>query len=452
MIGGFRKEDMIKEMRLMSLLTKQLLGFCFFVGLSSAAVAQSGWNWGDSVDIAKEKNALYSDLLKAKDYKGSEKHLQWLLKNTPDLNKSIYINGASIYEGLSEKTNDPAQELKWQEKALSMYDARIKYFGEEDEVMNRKALTSYKYYKKTQSKYPELMETFKKAYTLNGNNLYSSNITAYMDVVRTYKLTNGKITDEEVFDIYSSMTSVIDYQKANGGDESRLDKIAEYVDKLLTSTVKVDCEFVEKNLGPKMEETSDYKLAKTVFTLLKDQSCLDSPLALKSAEIINDNTPDFGIAKFIAQRSAISGDIDKAMEYYNKAVTLTDDNSKKSEIYLSIARIHSSKSDKVSARNSARRALSFDPNYKDAYKLIGDLYMTSFNDCKGDKSKVLDRAVFIAAYDMYKKAGDNDYMSRAKEQFPSIEEIFNENYEEGDAVQVDCWINQSVKIERRPSN
>lgn len=443
---------MIKQKRLINVILKHILGICFFLGFSMAAISQPGWNWGDSIDIAKEKNALYSDMLRAKDYKGSEKHLQWLLKNTPDINKSIYINGASIYEGLSLNATDKAEILKWQEKAISMYDLRIKYFDEEGDVMNRKALASYKYYKKTQSKYPELLKTFEKAFEMNGNDLYSSNITAYMDVVRRYKLTKGDITDDQVFEIYSSLSEVIDYQKSNGGDAARLDKISEYVDKLLTSTVKVDCEFVENNLGPKMEETQDYKLAKTVFTLLKDQSCLDSPLALKSAEIINNNTPDFGIAKFIAQRSAISGDTDKAMDYYGKAISLSSDNSKKAEIYLSMARIHSSKGDKVSARNSARRALSFDPSNNDAFKLIGDLYMTSFNDCKGDKSKVLDRAVFIAAYDMYKKAGDRSYMAKAKEQFPSIEEIFNENYKEGESVQVDCWINQSVKIERRPAN
>jgi hypothetical protein len=95
--------------------------------------------------------------------------------------------------------------------------------------------------------------------------------------------------------------------------------------------------------------------------------------------------------------------------------------------------------------------LAFYPSYTDAYKLIGDLYMTSFDDCKGGQSKVLDRGVFIAAYDMYQKSGNGEAMSAAKAQFPSIAEIFSENYEEGQVIKVDCWINQSVKIERRPA-
>ncbi len=436
----------------MRLHAKHVLSICFFLGLSTIAISQPGWNWGDSIDIAKEKNALYTDMLKTKQYKEAAKHLEWLLKNTPDLNKSIYINGASIYEGLADEATVKEETLKYHARTLEMYDLRIKYFGEEPEVLNRKVLAAYKYYKGEQSKYQELMDLFKKSFEVNGNDFYSSNLTAYMDVVRRYKLTKGKITDEEVFAIYSDLTDVIEYQKANGGDAERLEKIAEYVDKLLTSTVKVDCDFVDEKLGPKFKETNDIKLAKTIFTLLKDQSCLDRPLATDAAEAINKQTPDFGISKFIAQKSANDGDLEKAMKYYDQAVSLTDDNEKKADVYLSIARIHQNKGDKVSARNNARRALSFDPSSSDAYKLIGDLYMTSFNDCKGGVSKVLDRGVFLAAYDMYEKSGDAAAMGRAKEQFPSIEEIFNETYKEGDIIQVECWINQSVKLERRPAN
>ncbi|MEP4532224.1 MAG: hypothetical protein ABJ004_04005 [Cyclobacteriaceae bacterium] len=431
---------------------KHILTICFFLGISTLAISQPGWNWGDSIDIAKEKNALYTDMLKSKNYEEAAKNLEWLLKNTPDLNKSIYINGASIYEGLAEKATDDAVQIANYEKALSMYDARIKYFGEEAEVMNRKALASYKYYKKVQSKYPELMDTFTKAFELNGNKIYSSNLTAYMDVVRRYKLTKGDITDEEVFEIYSKVTDVLDYQKANGGDMDRLNKVSEYVDKLLTSTVKVDCDFVEEKLGPKFKETGDVNLAKKIFGLMLQQKCTDSPLALEAAIAVNEGDPNYAICKFIAQKSAVDGDLAKAEEYYEKAISLTDETEKKADIYLSLAKIYNSKGDKVTARSNARRALSFEPSNGDAYKLIGDLYMNSFTDCKGGESKVLDRSVFIAAYDMYQKSGDSAAMARAKEQFPSIEEIFNENYKEGDVVQVGCWINTSVKLERRPAN
>ncbi len=422
-----------------------------FIAVVSTAVAQPGWNWGDSIDVAKEKNALYTDFLRAGNYQNAVKPLEWLIKNTPDLNASIYINGAKIYEGLAESSTDATKTLGYQERALAMYDLRVKYFGDEAEVLNRKAFTSYKFYKAEPTKYGEMMTLFGRAMELNGNEFSNSNLTAYMDVVRRYKLAKGKITDEEVFEIYSKISDVIEYQSKTG-DKERMAKISEYVDKLLTSTVQVDCQFVEEKLGPKLKQTKDPKLAKKVFGLMVTQKCTDSPLALFAAELVNQSAPDYAICKFIGLKSAADGNMEKAKEYFNKAIELTDENTKKAEIYVSLAKLQTSQGDKVAARSSARRALSFDPSYADAYKLIGDLYMNSFNECKGDVSKVTDRAVFIAAYEMYQRAGDREASANAKAQFPSIEELFSEGFEEGQSLRVGCWINESVVLERRPAN
>lgn len=436
----------------MKSLTKHVLCLAFLVGMSTLAVAQPGWNWGDSVDKAKENNALYNDYLRSGNFEAAMKPHGWLVKNTPDLNEAIYINGAKIYEGLAESTADKAKTLEYQEKALEMYDLRIKYFNEEAEVLNRKALTAYKYFKDNQKKYPELYQLFNRAFELNGNEFFSSNLTAYMDVLRRYKLTGGGISDEEVFNIYTKISDVIEYQKKNGGNADRLDRVAEFVDKLLTATVDVDCDFVEQKLGPKFKETRDINLAKKIFGLMLQQKCTDSPLAMEVAIAVNESEPNFGIAKFIGSKAASEGDSEKAMEYYEKAISLTDDNTKKADVYLSLARTQASLGNKVAARSSARKALAADPGFSEAYILIGNLYMGSFNDCKGGESKVKDRAVYIAAYEMYQKGGDRERMAEAKAQFPSIDEIFNENMEEGQSITVDCWINETVQIERRPAN
>lgn len=431
--------------------TKHVLSLAFLVSMSTVALAQPGWNWGDSVDKAKENNALYTDYLRAENYKDALKPLNWLLKNTPDLNASIYINGAKIYEGLAESTEDKQKTLEYQEKALEMYDRRIKYFNDEADVLNRKALTAYKYFKGDQQKYDELYKLFKKAFELNGNNFYSSNLTAYMDVIRRYKLTGGKITDEEVFDTYTKVTDVIEHQMKSG-NKARLEKVADYVDKLLTATVTVDCEFIETKLGPKFQATQDINLAKKIFGLMLQQKCTDSPLAIEVADAVNEVEPNYGITKFLAVKAAAEGNEEKAKEYYEKAISLTEDNTKKADIYLSLAKTQSSNGNKSAARGSARKALAFDPGLSEAYILIGNLYMGSFDDCKGGESKVKDRAVFIAAYEMYQKGGDREKMASAKAQFPSIEEIFSEGKEEGQTITVDCWINETVQIERRPAN
>ena len=57
--------------------------------------------------------------------------------------------------------------------------------------------------------------------------------------------------------------------------------------------------------------------------------------------------------------------------------------------------------------------------------------------------------MFIAAYEMYKRAGDTKKMHGAKTQFPSKEEIFTNNFEVGQSLPVGCWINESVRLQSR---
>jgi hypothetical protein len=196
--------------------------------------AQDGWNWGEQVDVAKEKNAIYSDLVKAKNYKDAIPPHTWLLENAPDLNESLYQNGATMYEELADAATDAALKATYQAKCLEMYDLRIKYFGKEDYVLNRKVVVAYKFYRSEKTQYKSLYDMFTKAFALNGTEFYNGNILAYMDVVRRYKLSTKAISDEKVLDIYSALMDVIDAKRATESGDA-MDKYADQLDKLLTS-------------------------------------------------------------------------------------------------------------------------------------------------------------------------------------------------------------------------
>ncbi|MEP1035665.1 hypothetical protein [Ekhidna sp.] len=434
----------------------KILGAAFFLTLAVGANAQNGWNWGEQIDIAKEKNVLYTDAKNAKNFKSAVPPLEWLLENTPDLNPSIYINGAKIYQALGKKEKDAAKKESYIQRGLELHDKRIEYYPEDKaDIMDRKSIYAYGFYSKTKEKYPYLYEVYSEAFELNGANMNSGNLVAYMNVVYKYRFSGGDLSDEQVIEIYSAISDALEKQKSrvSGDNKKKYDNMMGNVDKLLTATgVEISCTFVEEKLGPKLDEGNDLNMAKKIFGLMLKGKCLDSPLALKAAGIVQDNEPTFGVAKFMAQKNGQDGNDAKAIEYFQEAAGLTDDNGEKAEMYVNIARIQMKNGQKSTARNSARRALSFDPSYKDAYKLIADLYMGSFDDCKQEQSQVQDRAIFIAAYNEYRKAGNSSGMAAAKAQFPSIEDIFNEGKQEGESLTIGCWINVTVALERRPAN
>ena len=433
-------------------MNKLIIKITTLLFISTTAFGQAGWNWGVEIDVAKENNAIYTDMVKVEKYLEAVESHAWLLENTPDLNESLYQNGAKIYRALAVEETDKVQKAAYQTKALEMYDLRIKYFGNEASVLNRKAFPAYKFYKGDKSKYVELLALFEKTFVLNGADFSTNNFVAYMDLVRRFKATGGDLSDEKVLDIYTRLMDVLDSQIAASSKPASLERVAENMDKLLTLTIDLSCDYVESLLGPKLAETGDIKVASKIFKLMLQNKCTDRPLAFEAAKIVNQNSPDFAISKFLASRASKEDDRQGAIQYYNQALTLTEEVTKKAEIYLSLAKIDYQAGLKGSARSNCRKALSADPSMSDAHVLIGNLYLSSFEECKQGEFKTVDYAIFIAAHNAFQKAGDYGNMKKSEALFPSITDIFTEEYTEGQSIKIDCWINESVILQKRAEN
>ncbi|MDI9356588.1 MAG: hypothetical protein QM536_06165 [Chitinophagaceae bacterium] len=433
----------------------------FFCVLSVHFVnAQGGFKWPEDPEkrsAAEERNAVYNDYVKQGQFENAVEPHAWLLENTPDLNKAIYINGAKIYENLAEKETNAQKKIEYQEKALDMYDRRIKYFNEEGKVLNRQAITAYKYWKDNTGKYIQLIEILEKVFRLNKSETLEENIVAFMDIIRRYKQSGGSITDEKIFAYYFELDEVLEAKlnaEKNTDNIKKIEKISGTVDDILTSIVKVNCEFIEKNFGDKLKtDPNNVQSAKKLFKILVAGKCNESPLYLISLKVIQKAQPSVDFALIIAKELATENKITEALEYYNSALSLANeknDKQKVSDIYLDLAKVYKKKEDKVTAREYARKSISaHTSNETEAYTFIGNLYLSSYNECREGKSKVKDRAVFIAAYEMYKKAGNKEEMQKTRKQFPSVEEIFNEGLKEKDMVSIGCWIDTQILIQVR---
>ena len=439
-------------------------------------LAQPGWNWPENKSEAEEKNVLYTDYLKQQNCDEAKIHLDWLIENVPGLHVSIYQNGIKIYRCLIDKEEDPIIKNALINKALILFDGRIENFGREAYVKNRKVTFAYTFYRSDKTQYESLFNMFKDAFLLNGNKIGNSNLVAYMDIVRKHKLTSKSISDDEVLEIYDMISKTISFKLSNDGkNQVRYKKYQDNLDKLLTATITVDCNFVENTLGPKLIELTsqpndeiaqtDYEtltpvdisysqeivnLAKKIFQLSITGKCTSSEIALEAAKIMFTNEKDFAVAKFISSRELSTKNYESALEYCDAAIeSAGDNNNQKSEMFLRKAQIYQVIGNKLKSRDNARKSISLNSSNSDAYKIIGNLYMSSYEDCREGKSRVQDRLLFIAAYNIFKSGGLSNQANRAREQFPSMEEIFNENLEVGESMNTGCWINETVTLNKR---
>jgi tetratricopeptide (TPR) repeat protein len=428
-----------------SILKHILLGIAFIAQLSIANAQCEDWKWPENRSLAEEKNVLYTDALRNNNFEAAKKPHQWLLTNAPDLNTSIYIHGEKIYKGLIDSTNDETKQAVYFDSLMLMYDMRVKYCGEESSVIVRKAYESYKQNIRKKDELKNILDLFDKAYELNGNDLDYYVILPYMSVVVYNAQYLKNLSEEEILDRYDKIMGVIDYQISKGLNEEKLRDYKGKVDGLLVKVVTVDCEFVRKNLGPKFKQNpSDLKLAKKVFGFMLNGKCTDDPMWLEAGKRIQEKEPEYGLAKNIALKLKGVDNV-QAEKFFNQAINLTEDPGNKADMYIQIGTMKSGSA----ARDYYRKALAADPTKKEAYTAIGYLYYQSAASCAGKQNIVDDRAYYLAAYDMFERAGNSKMMESAKEQFPSKTEIFENNLEAGSTLSVGCWVGESTILRTR---
>ncbi|MFM7628041.1 MAG: tetratricopeptide repeat protein [Algoriphagus sp.] len=418
--------------------------------LAGGAHAQEGWNWpADPAQEARarEFNAAYTDYMKAEQFVEASKPLSWLLINVPSLNESLYINGVTVYKGAADKTADAAQKRVYQDSVMAIYDKRGELYNNAKKWIENKAYFGYQFYKGDKTKISGVIADFDKAMELNGN-INHQLIAAYFDLIyRNYAL-NKAYTPEQVLTIFDKANKLLDKSAAEGKDVSGTRSTLE---SLLVNMQLIDCNFIENTMGPKLTaDPSNEEIAQQIFKYSVQYKCFSSNAFLAALEIIDSKNPTFATSQVRAMRYMAAGDFDKAEPVLEKAMSLAENNTQKGEIQMELAKIYAKSGKKSAARTAAREAAALDTNLSSsAYGLIGDLYMSAYNDCRGGESRAKDYAVFIAAYNAYQKAGDSRGMGSARARFPSKEELFTEGYQIGSAVSTGCWVGETVSLSTR---
>ena len=433
---------------------KFLSGIVFTIvalfSIQSVQAQCNGWTWPEDKATAQSKVVLYGDAVKVKNYKKAIEPWKWLITNTPNLNSSIYVNGAKIYNGLAKVEKDPVRKAELVDTLLLIHDWRIAACGEEATVFPRKAFYNYLYNIKDKEKTTDIFNMYEKTFDLVGKNLDRGNTQAYVTVLKVYSLRTKALSDEEILDRYDRIVEIVDHQVTKGKDVKKWEAIRGKADDMLSELITVDCDFVRENLGPKFKENpDDMKMAKRIFGFMLMGKCTDDPLWLESGIKIQEKEPSYGLAKNLGLKSKSQGDKATAEKYFNEALELATEATDKADMYMQLGHMKAESGAKSSARDLYRKALAADPSQRDAYKFIGSLYLRSFEDCAEQQDKAKDRLVFIAAYNQFQKAGNAKLMNSAKAQFPSKEELFERNYSVGDVMNTGCWIGESVTLDTR---
>ncbi|GHE55985.1 MULTISPECIES: hypothetical protein [Roseivirga] len=428
------------------------------IALSTSVSAQ--FNWPE--DPAQRSEAqtlwtLFDDNYRQGSYDAAKPHLEKLLEKFPKLSTSLYINGIKVWDETFENSKDEAVKAKAAEKVMKLYDMRFANFdGQEKEVIDRKAIDAFKYYYRDAQKTQMLLDVFKRAYELKGVDAFYPLGRYYMQLaVLAFARDNVQISKEEILSIYDQCTKHIDHEiaqaKASNKSPKRYEQIKAFIDEKLADMKLIDCDFIVNKLVPEFKANpNDAELANKIFVFAYDGGCTDTEWFVQAAESYFANSPQYGVGYLLGVKFGAEKEYEKSKEYFKKAAELTEDNTDKGKALKQVAATERINGNYVEARKYALEAAEVDPTLKpEMMELIGDMVMAS-TQCDKKVSQVEDRARYIAAYDYYAAAGNATKMAQAKAQFPTISDIFTENKKEGDSMTVGCWIQKTVKLQRRP--
>ena len=145
--------------------------------------------------------------------------------------------------------------------------------------------------------------------------------------------------------------------------------------------------------------------------------------------------------------------MEKAIEYYDQAVELVDNDQQKSEFQYSLGLIYLSRVNYPVARANARKAIENNPTWGSPYILIGKAYANSANSIGSTDFE--HKTAYWAAVDKFIKAKSvdpsvteeaNELIRLYSQHFPPKDEIFFQGLEEGSTYTVGGWIAERTAV------
>lgn len=424
--------------------------------LSFNAFAQVPSDPGPKPQEAKERYARSEDEYKAKNYKGAKNDLDWLLANAPKISKNIYLRGLKVYEELLKDIKDDAKKTIFQDSIMSIADLRIQNYGEETKVLDEiKGRFAYGFYGKKSEKHEMLFDLYQKILELKSNDVSTYNVQYLFRVAAELKKANKKgLDDVKLIELHEKLSQICEINIKKNTDKVYWEAVKKDLDSTLESAIgEMDCELIKKQYAEKIKANpKDTLLARKVQGLMqraskKNKDCFKDKMLADIYLMFAKDYPNFNNCKAIAYWNANNDNDEEYMKWMGEAFKYGGTSVEKADLIMAQARKKAKAGSYAEARSLAYQAVQTDKSVAGkAYTLVADLYMASGGSCVGANKTPCDRkAIYVAAHNMYMKAGNAAGAARASQYFPTKEEKFTHSCG-GTTVNTGGWVGETVTI------
>ena len=405
----------------------------------------------------------------------------------PRASQYTYTNGEKILDYLIRQ--NPKDKDAYIDTLCMLMDNRAQYFPTDPKtgasqvanIKGRKGMLIYTYNK---NRYEEAYNVLKEAVALDPSQLQGAYIDAYFKATIDM-VNNGKEEKMTIINVYQELSEVLDDNikvlaeneaqlqeaKANAEESGDAEAVAGF-DKQIEKNEKsininkgvknnvdnlfqpyASCDDLIKVFSAKMAETpDDIVLLKRITTILDKKDCTDTKLFLDASRKLYELEPSPEAAYNIGVKLFKDGKNGEAAKYFEQA-TSASNNDRVYRAYRNLAYCYLNMGANGKCRDAARRAAQVDPTAGEPYIIIGLAYAASASSFSDSPFK--GKEVYWVAVDKFARAAsiDPSVASRAngniasyRQHFPTAEDIFFNDYAEGQSYTVGGWIGETTTI------
>ncbi|MDR3227314.1 MAG: hypothetical protein LBT56_06550 [Prevotellaceae bacterium] len=406
---------------------------------SASAQGKYGANAKDSVTCIQNLNFIKEEM-KTENYQVAYTMYSEIMRVCPTASQNTYLYGINIMKHLAGKENDQVQKQKYVDTILMLYDRRFEIFGKpsKGETAFRKAgdLMDYR-----PAEHSEII----KEYEIAAKNNYKST-DAYVQIMQQVKIMYEKklLDGDATIAKYESIIKEME----NLPTQSDNDEARKTVEGLFLSMPELNsCENLIAMYTPKFQANpEDMDLIRAIrYRLSTADSCRETQLFSDVVEAGYRLEPNAESAFQLAQLFLIKGDKEKGMSYMNEAIEQETDKLQKSKYQLQVANVHFGEGRTSQALSLAIQAIQANPNSGEAYMIRANCYARMASNASN--CDLGGRPIFWIVVDMFQKAKSldsslassaNSAIANYSRYFPSYQDIFLNEFTEGQSYTVNC--------------
>ncbi len=444
----------MKRIKLLSIFSMLVMSFTAQAQVDFNDPRYEAWGADAATREANIHTSTYlADAITNRDYNEASTHFKKLIDACPAASEAVFQRGVILYRAKIARAKDLAEKKVMVDSLMIVHDLRLKYFSDHPKrgkefILDSKVRDFYNYKKSDRA---GLRQAFREAIEGCGDKIDVQLVVLYFqNLCEDFKM--DEVMSDEVMSEYDRLTPYFDSL------ESEYTKYRDDFTNAFSLSGVATCENLESIFSAKLVATPDDVELLTKCSRLMARLRCKTPFYISVIERLYELAPTSQAAMNLAAIFQDKKEYTKAVSYLQKAISTEEDMEEREKLNARIALIELASNNITAAMAAARESINTPDDTKSdngiAYFVLSQCYAALSNRCTEFDAQ----AIFWLAYDVMESAVKNftpeesDYKGIAQQSmvayrnnFPSQEECFFKELNNGDSYTITCGVASGVK-------